>query len=32
LRVKLESKREMKNPETEGQSLQIVEEEEGQVF
>jgi len=32
LRVKLESKREMKNPE-EGQSaLQIVEEEEGQVF
>src|ERR1700719_2042170 len=32
LRVKLESKREMKNPEAEGQSLQIVEEEEGQVF
>ena len=32
LRVKLESKREMKNPEGEGQSLQIVEEEEGQVF
>ena len=26
------SKREMKNPEQEGQSLQIVEEEEGQVF
>src|ERR1700685_2348681 len=32
LRVKLESKREMKNPEEVGQSLQIVEEEEGQVF
>ena len=32
LRVKLESKREMKNPEEAGQSLQIVEEEEGQVF
>src|ERR1700691_6021528 len=32
LRVKLESKREMKNPEEGGQSLQIVEEEEGQVF
>src|SRR6202453_5073746 len=32
LRVKLESKREMKNPEAEGQSLQILEEEEGQVF
>src|SRR6202020_1595944 len=32
LRVKLESKREMKNPEEGGQSLQIIEEEEGQVF
>jgi Tfp pilus assembly ATPase PilU len=32
LRVKLESKREMKNPEEAAQSLQIVEEEEGQVF
>ena len=32
LRVKLESKREMKNPEEGAQSLQIVEEEEGQVF
>jgi twitching motility protein PilU len=32
LRVKLESKREMKNPEDGGASLQIVEEEEGQVF
>jgi twitching motility protein PilU len=32
LRVKLESKREMKNPEDGGQALQIVEEEEGQVF
>jgi len=32
LRVKLESKREMKNAEEGGQSLQIVEEEEGQVF
>src|ERR1700742_5246574 len=32
LRVKLESKREMKNPEEGGQSLQILEEEEGQVF
>jgi twitching motility protein PilU len=32
LRVKLESKREMKNPETGGAALQIVEEEEGQVF
>jgi len=32
LRVKLESKREMKNPESEGHALQIVEEEEGQVF
>ena len=32
LRVKLESKREMKNPETAGAALQIVEEEEGQVF
>src|SRR5882672_10237673 len=32
LRVKLESKREMKNPEEGGQSLQFVEEEEGQVF
>src|SRR5271154_3883333 len=32
LRVKLESKREMKNPEQGGQSLQIVEEEAGQVF
>jgi twitching motility protein PilU len=32
LRVKLESKRENKNPDEGGQSLQIVEEEEGQVF
>src|SRR6201998_2944767 len=32
LRVKLESKREMKNPEDGGASLQILEEEEGQVF
>ena len=32
LRVKLESKREMKNPEAGGQALQIIEEEEGQVF
>jgi twitching motility protein PilU len=32
LRVKLESKREMKNPEEGAQSLQILEEEEGQVF
>src|SRR5712671_2724820 len=32
LRVKLESKREMKNPEEGGQALQILEEEEGQVF
>src|SRR5471032_2585332 len=32
LRVKLEGKREMKNPEDAGASLQIVEEEEGQVF
>jgi twitching motility protein PilU len=32
LRVKLESKREMKNPEQGGPSLQIVEEEAGQVF
>src|SRR6201995_396334 len=32
LRVKLESKREMKNPEEGGKTLQIVEEEEGQVF
>ena len=32
LRVKLESKREMKNPEEGGAALQIVEEEEGQVF
>jgi twitching motility protein PilU len=32
LRVKLESKREMKNPEAGGAALQIVEEEEGQVF
>ena len=32
LRVKLESKREMKNPEEAGAALQIVEEEEGQVF
>jgi twitching motility protein PilU len=32
LRVKLESKREMKNPEEGGSALQIVEEEEGQVF
>jgi twitching motility protein PilU len=31
LRVKLESKREMKNPEEAGQNLRIVEEE-GQVF
>jgi twitching motility protein PilU len=32
LRVKLESKREMKNPEAGGAALQIIEEEEGQVF
>jgi hypothetical protein len=32
LRVKLESKREMKNPEEGATSLQILEEEEGQVF
>jgi twitching motility protein PilU len=32
LRVKLESKRELKNPEEGAQSLQILEEEEGQVF
>src|SRR5487761_1974287 len=32
LRVKLESKREMKNPEEGSQLLQILEEEEGQVF
>src|SRR5580698_5017760 len=32
LRVKLESKREMKNPEEGAASLQILEEEEGQVF
>src|ERR1700735_2437044 len=32
LRVKLESKREMKNPEEGGTALQILEEEEGQVF
>jgi twitching motility protein PilU len=32
LRVKLESKREMKNPEAGGAALKIVEEEEGQVF
>jgi twitching motility protein PilU len=32
LRVKLESKREIKNPETGGSTLQIVEEEAGQVF
>src|SRR6266403_4547862 len=32
LRVKLESKREVKNPEEAGQALQILEEEEGQVF
>jgi twitching motility protein PilU len=32
LRVKLESKREIKNPEAGGAALQIVEEEEGQVF
>jgi twitching motility protein PilU len=32
LRVKLESKREIKNPEEAGSALQIVEEEEGQVF
>jgi twitching motility protein PilU len=32
LRVKLESKREMKNPDGGGQALQIIEEEEGQVF
>jgi len=32
LRVKLESKREMKNHEPGGSALQIVQEEEGQVF
>ena len=32
LRVKLESKREMKNPEDGSQLLQILEEQEGQVF
>src|SRR5258708_19295940 len=32
LRVKVESKREMNNPEEGGQSLQIVQEEEGQGF
>jgi twitching motility protein PilU len=32
LRVKLESKREIKNPEAGGAALQIVEEEAGQVF
>jgi twitching motility protein PilU len=32
LRVKLESKREMKNPEAVGSALQIVHEEEGQAF
>src|SRR5471032_1853779 len=32
LRVKLESKREIKNPDEGSTSLQIVEEEEGQVF
>jgi twitching motility protein PilU len=32
LRVKLESKREMKTSDDGQQSLQIVEEEEGQVF
>jgi hypothetical protein len=30
--VKLESKREMKKPRRAAQALQIVEEEEGQVF
>jgi twitching motility protein PilU len=32
LKVKLESKREMKHPEEDATALQIVEEEEGQVF
>jgi twitching motility protein PilU len=32
LRVKLESKREARNPDDGGQALQIVEEETGQVF
>ena len=32
LRVKLESKRQQKNPDEAARSLQIVEEEEGQVF
>jgi twitching motility protein PilU len=32
LKVKLESKREMKNPDEGNQSLEIVEEEEGKVF
>ena len=32
LRVKLESKREMKNPDDGAQSLEILEEEEGKVF
>ena len=32
LRVKLESKREMKNPDEGAQSLEILEEEEGKVF
>jgi twitching motility protein PilU len=32
LRVKLESKRELKHSEDGGQALQIVQEEEGQVF
>jgi len=32
LRVKLESKREMKNPDDGGQTLAVLEEEEGKVF
>lgn len=32
LRVKLESKREVRQPEDAGSTLQILEEEEGQVF
>ena len=32
LRVKLESKREMKNPDDGGQTLEVLEEEEGKVF
>jgi twitching motility protein PilU len=32
LRVKLESKREVKHPEEGGQALQILQEEEGQVY